>query len=296
MEKRTLSRTVKIHECDANGVLRFDLIFDLFQDLADTHAAEMGLGYEYGISRGIGWVGANYAVKVERMPALNESFTLATWPSDKTLITGIREFSAIDEQGKPLFYASSQWALINLATKRPVKIEGNVPAYDVLPERMVETAFANPALPERTDFSAVFPVRWSEIDLNKHVNNTNYPLWASEAVPRDFRAANQNRIIVEHAERICAAWGNSSTQFERRSYKSPQSLRSRESSPASKRLPARHFPSYSRVGTTQSTPPFASTTRFTTSGGWRSMSSASNGTPFSLRKSTVARQCGQMSQ
>lgn len=175
MEKCTLSRTVKIHECDANGVLRFDLIFDLFQDLADTHAAEMGLGYEYGISRGIGWVGANYAVKVKRMPALNESFTLATWPSDKTLITGIREFSAIDEQGKPLFYASSQWALINLATKRPVKIEGNVPAYDVLPERMVETAFANPALPERTDFSAAFPVRWSEIDLNKHVNNTNYP-------------------------------------------------------------------------------------------------------------------------
>lgn len=190
MEKCTLSRTVKIHECDANGVLRFDLIFDLFQDLADTHAAAMGLGYEYGISRGIGWVGANYAVKVERMPALNESFTLATWPSDKTLITGIREFSAIDKQGKPLFYASSQWALINLATKRPVKIEGNVPAYDILPERMVETAFANPALPERTDFSAVFPVRWSEIDLNKHVNNTNYPLWASEAVPRDFRAAH----------------------------------------------------------------------------------------------------------
>ena len=41
MEKCTLSRTVKIHECDANGVLRFDLIFDLFQDLADTDAAEM---------------------------------------------------------------------------------------------------------------------------------------------------------------------------------------------------------------------------------------------------------------
>ena len=41
--------------------------------------------------------------------------------------------------------------------------------------------------PAREDHREIFKVRYDDIDVNHHVNNAVYPLWATEAVPADFR-------------------------------------------------------------------------------------------------------------
>lgn len=187
MNKCKKSYTVKVYECDQNSTLRFSSLFNLFQDMADLHSHEMGLGYDYCLDHGIGWVGASYAVKINRMPKFAETYTIETWPSAKTSISGIREFVATTETGERLFYASSQWVLVNLSTKRPIRIDDNVINYSLIPERVIDTTFPAIALPEQIDFTQTFPVRFDEVDINKHVNNAIYPAWASESVPRSFR-------------------------------------------------------------------------------------------------------------
>lgn len=57
----------------------------------------------------------------------------------------------------------------------------------MIDERVLETDFNRLPEPEKEDHREVFKVRYDDIDVNHHVNNAVYPLWATEAVPADFR-------------------------------------------------------------------------------------------------------------
>ena len=190
METLKLPHTVKVYESDSKAEMHLGSLFNLFQDAADRHADILGCGYEYCRTHGIGWVGANYHLKINRLPQRHESFVLTTWASGKTAVCGIRDFKAVNEKGELLFYASSQWALIDLNSKRPVSVIKNLPDYQLHDERMIETKFPSIILPETTGTQSRFPVRYEEIDLNNHVNNAVYPIWAAEGVAHDFRLAH----------------------------------------------------------------------------------------------------------
>lgn len=106
-----------------------------------------------------------------------------------------RDFLVYDENGNKIIQASSQWILINFAKKRPVALRDNLPEYQVIPERAIETEF-----PKIEDISSVeskteFKIRFDDIDINNHVNNAIYLLWASEAVNGEFRNQHQPREI-----------------------------------------------------------------------------------------------------
>lgn len=191
METLSLPHTVKIYECDRKRQLRLHCLFNLLQDAADTHADALGVGYGYCLSRAIGWVGANYHLKINRLPLWREEFVLTTWASGKTAVSGIRDFKAETGNGELLFFASSRWALIDRKTLRPAAVAKNLPDYALHDERMIDTAFPTIPPPEKHDFSALFPVRYDDIDVNDHVNNAVYPLWAAESVPRDFRKTHE---------------------------------------------------------------------------------------------------------
>ena len=95
METLALPHTVKIYECDRKKQLRLHCLFNLFQDAADMHADALGVGYEYCLSHGIGWVGANYHLKINRLPLWQEKIVLMTWASGKTAVSGIRDFNIL---------------------------------------------------------------------------------------------------------------------------------------------------------------------------------------------------------
>ena len=40
---------------------------------------------------------------------------------------------------------------------------------------------------ERIDYAEEFKVRYDDIDVNQHVNNMNYIVWAFEALPKEFK-------------------------------------------------------------------------------------------------------------
>ena len=146
---------VKSYECDRNGTLRLLTLMNIFQDTADTHASLLGVGIEHCLAHGLAWVGSNYQIEIERMPAWHEKITVESWPAAEKKLGAVRDFVIRDEKGTPIIRASSQWVLIDFVKKRPVSLRDNL--------------------------------RYDDIDVNHHVNNAVYPLWATEAVPADFR-------------------------------------------------------------------------------------------------------------
>ena len=66
-----------------------------------------------------------------------------------------------------------------------------MPEYQVVEERALDTDFPKIDAISREDIKKSFIVRYDDIDINKHVNNAVYPLWATESVDNDFRLNHQ---------------------------------------------------------------------------------------------------------
>ncbi len=189
MQKFTQSYTLKSYECDASFRLRVMSLFNFFQDVADMHAEQMGVGYTFCEQNQIGWVGANYHVRIHRMPKWRETVHLSTWPSGTTAVSGIRDFQLTDEQGNVLIDASSQWVLVDIEKMRPVPVKKHLPTYEIINERAIETSFPKW---ETTPMQTILqiPVLHDHIDFNRHVNNANYPVWALDSLTDDFLSAH----------------------------------------------------------------------------------------------------------
>lgn len=182
--------TISSYECDRNENLRLLTLMNILQDAADGHATSLGLGLDYCLSKGLAWVGSNYHLRILRLPKMHEKIKLLTWPAVEKKLGAIREFLLLDEKNIPIIKASSQWILIDAARRKPVSLQENLPKYQIIDERVMETDFAKIPEPRKVDEKAEFFIRFDDIDLNNHVNNAVYPLWASESVGIEFRAAH----------------------------------------------------------------------------------------------------------
>lgn len=186
---------IRSYECDRNNNLRILTLMNIFQDMADNHAHQMGLGIEYVLSRGLAWVGSNYMLEIDRLPQMHENIRIETWPSEQRRIGAIRDFEVFGEDGKSIIRACSQWILIDFARKRPVSLKDNLPEYEALEEHAMSADFPKIPEAENGDDDYKFRVRFDDIDINKHVNNAVYILWACEAVDAEFRLNHNPRRI-----------------------------------------------------------------------------------------------------
>ena len=134
------------------------------------------------------------------MPRSGEQLTYSTWPSVSGAVKSERDFEVRDENGKLKIRAISQWVLIDLNTRRPVRISERFPEWSGLPERVWEREFD-----KCPDFvptkSKVIGCRYDDVDVNQHINNAVYAVWATESVGFNFRNEHKLRgmeIYFEH--------------------------------------------------------------------------------------------------
>lgn len=191
VNKYNKSYIVKSYEADAHGFLRVVSLMNILQDIAVEHADTFGLGLNDCIAKGVVWVGANYFVDIKRLPKIGEKFTIETWPSDTKLWGAIRDFAIYDNDNDVIIRAGSLWVLVDYVKKRPVMLKKFFPEYKIIDERVVSTNFDKIELPDTFESSYIFKVRFDDIDINNHVNNAVYPLWASESIDAEYRNMHQ---------------------------------------------------------------------------------------------------------
>ncbi len=177
---------VRYYEADFRGTLRPVTLLDYLQDAASGDSMRTGSSVLdlHGIN--MTWVLSRYHVKVHRYPELGESLAVRTWRSGSDGHFALREFEVFDERDDLLALATSSWAIVNMETKRPVRIEKVFPALPSMERRALDNGFKALPKPDRADMEKPFPVRMGDLDINRHVNNTVYAGWALETLPDDI--------------------------------------------------------------------------------------------------------------
>lgn len=194
VEKLVKERKLKTYQCDRYGLLRPVALMNKLQGLAGVHADMLGVGRDVCESKNIAWVLTHLFVDIPDMPRAEEMLVYSTWPSQTDALRSERDFEIRDTNGKLKVRAISQWVLIDLESRRPVRISEYFPEWVGLDERVWNRDFDKgyDFIPTKT---CVMSCRFDDIDMNQHVNNAVYTIWATESVGFDYRNTHKLRGI-----------------------------------------------------------------------------------------------------
>ena len=201
MERGRYQFKVRSYECGPDGRATLPTVCNFLQEAASMHAASLGFGKGDFAAAGenISWVLTRMAVKMNRYPAWEDELTVETFPRGGRKIVAWRDFEVKDAAGGTLGVASSEWMIIDLATRRihaiPEKVfaandPANVPVLGLEP-------FAKFRFPAEADGDVrqpdTFAAMKSQIDLNGHVNNVHYISWMLE--PCESRCPAEMEVV-----------------------------------------------------------------------------------------------------
>ena len=175
---------VRWMDFDRYGHMQPAAMLDIFQDLAITHAEELGIGRAPMLEKGVVWVVVRAKLEVVQQPKHNTVVTVRTWPHSLSKFSFIRDFSMRDERGVELVKATQEWVLMDYKARRFASAKDayhgphdfdDARAFEKKPRKIADFKIeGEPAL-------TIVP-SFSDIDVNGHVNNAMYANYIINAV------------------------------------------------------------------------------------------------------------------
>ncbi len=199
IEKYTVNKVLKTYQCDRHGFMRPTVLMNELQGIADDHAEILGAGRTFCIEHNIAWVVTHYLVDIVESPREMEEIAIISWPAKHDALRATREFEIRGADNRLLVRATSQWILIDMKTRRPMRLDQNLPKWDFDSNRAYDMPFEKfPDFVPDNESKKFFSIRYDDFDVNQHVNNAVYALWATESIGFDLRDKYKLRQISLH--------------------------------------------------------------------------------------------------
>lgn len=177
--------------CDMSGAWKPSAILETMQETAGVHSRIFGLGRDVMDAMNIAWVLSRLTVRFDRVPVVGETITVETYPTPNRHMFFPRTHIFRDGTGVQVGCANSLWVLMDLTERKLTRSD------EVLAHMPDNTGMAMlPGMPATVKPLSGEPVtgevipRYSELDMNRHVNNTKYLDWCVNALGVDVMAEN----------------------------------------------------------------------------------------------------------
>ena len=188
--------TVRMGELNREGVVAVPTLCGYLQDIATDHAASLGFGLQDLIAMNRTWMLSRLTLETTARLQRGDTLTLETWPQGvRRNLIAVRDFIGRDKDGNVILMATSEWLFVDTQTKRIVR----VPDYFVTmtnnfqrgaslltcdaPEHLLRKSGDLRHVDSEAWQAATtetITIRHSDIDVNRHVNNTRYADWLLE--------------------------------------------------------------------------------------------------------------------
>lgn len=162
---------------DFRGKATLPMIGGFMLQAATKHAEERGFGYSSMTSQRKVWVLSRLAIEVFDYPKNDTVFVIKTWIVSVNRLFTERHFAFEDTEGKELGYGRSLWASIDLETRKPTNLLELYGLSDYINserEARIDALSKIPLLKDSCDIASSFVVKYSDVDINKHLNSMKY--------------------------------------------------------------------------------------------------------------------------
>jgi acyl-ACP thioesterase len=185
------SKQIKINyfDCDINNVLKLSSAMRLMQQTSSEQMEVLGFSPEKLYGENMVFLLSKTCLKVHRMPQCTEQVEISTAPIQTQGVRFFREFTMDSRDGERLLSALTLWVLVDPHSHKIIR-PNKFPYSLEFEQSMLRGAIGDqsvPKAPEQHEGQTVMqiPIRYSHLDLNRHVNNAVYGDFVCDALPYD---------------------------------------------------------------------------------------------------------------
>ena len=163
--------------CDVDDRLHVWAAVRLCQEVTEYHGNATGIGFKTLVAQNRAWVITHAYYNIYRLPMAFEKIMLNTWSRGNNGLIANRDYRMLSEAGEALLTGTSAWALIDMTTRRVMRLGDVIAHYEDHPECATEYEKLNKLqIPEMSDGDLALqrPVSYAMLDHTQHVNNSEY--------------------------------------------------------------------------------------------------------------------------
>ncbi|MCL2033729.1 MAG: thioesterase [Oscillospiraceae bacterium] len=181
--------TVNYYDCDAANLLKISAAMRYMQQTSSKHLETLGISPENLYRQGMVFLLSKMCIKVHRMPKTAEDIVIKTAATETRGARFAREFIMISKTGERLVSALSLWVLADTKSHKIIRPRDFTYPLPFMPP-ILEGAIEDVKIPKLSDnaedtVKTSIQVRYSHMDLNRHVNNGVYADFICDALPCD---------------------------------------------------------------------------------------------------------------
>ncbi len=176
--------TVRWHDTDANRNMTPSHLLMYMEETSDHHLRDAGMSLdELRDTRGLAFLLSRISVRIYKQLHAGDEIEVETWVCESRGLSFVRCFRVLC-RGEVTAEAHTVWALLELASKK--LLPSAAFPYNIEPEPPVSASLsARVRIPSQADMQELGTRRivYSDIDYNRHMNNTHYPNMLCDLTP-----------------------------------------------------------------------------------------------------------------
>lgn len=167
---------------DTNRRATLPALANYLQEVAGNHANFRRIGFFEMQAQNRFWALSRLRIDMVFFPAWRERIRIHTWVNSMKGPFSTRNFQLTNEAGETLGAASTLWTAVDTEKRRPVRIEpGDLPVREDKPPLCGEPVKIEEGA--QCEDPAPYRVRYSDLDMIRHVNNVKYIEWILDSYP-----------------------------------------------------------------------------------------------------------------
>lgn len=193
--------TIPSYMVDVNSRLRAASFMELAQEIASIDVNRIGMSDKDLTQINAVWILAKMHIHFDRVPSRFEEIDLSTWHRGQDGAKFIRDYKMNDAGGNTIVRATSSWIIMDIDDRkilRGVILEPFIKKDAAVSEYALEEYCPKISFPSDAEIIAdtVHKVCYSDIDYNRHTNNTKYILWSLDALPAEVTTGSDISDII----------------------------------------------------------------------------------------------------
>ena len=171
---------------DMNGHIKLPDVILLSLQVSGMQSIELGVSDKVILEDyNLVWIITEYDIEVVRLPRFAEEITIETEALSYNRLFCYRRFTIYDEAGQELIHMMATFVLMDRDSRKVHAVEPEIVApYQSDFDKKLIRGPKYESLDE--PFSKDYHVRFYDLDMNGHVNNSKYLDWIFEVMGADF--------------------------------------------------------------------------------------------------------------